>query len=60
MRQDDIAAYLNAASQFLDLPIHPEHYEDVLTAFAVICSHAKHVMEFTLPVEIEAAPRFTP
>jgi hypothetical protein len=52
--------YLAAASALIDLPIHPEHLDEVMAAFAVITSQARLVTEFLLPETIEAAPRFIP
>ncbi len=53
-------AYLDAASIMLGLPIRPEHRAEVLTAFAVLTAQAKLITQFSLPEDIEAAPRFTP
>jgi hypothetical protein len=53
-------AYLDAAAEFLDLPIRPEHRDEVMAAFAVITAQGRLVMEFELPETIEAAPRFVP
>ena len=53
-------AYLSAASALTDLPIRPEHLDEVMAAFAVITSQARLVTEFLLPETIEAAPRFIP
>jgi len=52
--------YLAAASTLIDLPIRPEHLDEVMAAFAVITSQARLVTEFSLPEIIEAAPRFIP
>ncbi|MDE8344716.1 MAG: DUF4089 domain-containing protein [Acidocella sp.] len=54
------AAYLQAASLMLGLPIRPEHQADVAAAFAVLGTQARLITEFSLPADIEAAPRFTP
>jgi hypothetical protein len=56
---DPIADYVNQAAGLLNLPIRPEHYEEVLLAFRALRAQAEIVSEFTLPAEIEAA-RFTP
>ncbi len=53
-------AYLNAAASLLGLPIHPEHREVVLAAFAVLVEQGRLVTEFPLPQETDAAPRFAP
>jgi hypothetical protein len=53
-------AYLKAAAALLDLPIRPEHVDEVMAAFAVITAQARLVTEFSLPETIEAAPRFIP
>lgn len=60
MTKPDQAAYLDAASTLLGLPIQPEHRDDILAAFAVLTAQAGLVTNFTLPEHIEAAPRFTP
>lgn len=52
--------YLRAASAFLGLPIRPEHETDVRAAFAVLAAQARLVTSFTLPEDIEPAPRFIP
>jgi hypothetical protein len=57
---DPIAEYLNQAAALLDLPILPEHYEEVLAAFRVLRAQGQLVTEFALPPHTEAAPRFTP
>jgi hypothetical protein len=56
----EIEAYLDAASVLLGLPIRPEHRDEALAAFRVLTEHGKLVTEFNLPEIIEAAPRFTP
>ncbi len=53
-------AYLHAASALIDLPIRPEHLDEVVAAFAVITAQARLMTEFLLPESIEAAPRFIP
>jgi hypothetical protein len=53
-------AYLKTASALLDLPIRPEHLDEVMAAFAVITAQAKLITEFEIPETIEAAPRFIP
>jgi hypothetical protein len=58
--EDPIAAYLNQAALLLDLPVHPEHYAEVLAAFLVLRAQAEVITEFKLPGDTEAAPRFTP
>lgn len=55
-----IAEYLDQAAALLDLPILPEHYEEVLAAFQVLRAQAQLITEFALPAPTEAAPRFTP
>jgi hypothetical protein len=57
---DPIAAYLNQAAILLDLPIRPEHHEEVLAAFRVLRAQAAVITEFVLPEDTEAAPRFIP
>jgi hypothetical protein len=57
---EEIEAYLEAASRFLDLPIRPEHRADALAAFAVLAAHGRLLKEFSLPEEVEAAPRYQP
>lgn len=57
---DPLAEYLNQASRLLDLPIRPEHYDEVLAAFRVLQAQARIVTEFRLPPHCEAAPRYTP
>jgi len=57
---DPLELYLNAASVFLDLPIRPEHRDEVLAAFTVITAQSRLVTEFELPESIDAAPRFVP
>jgi len=53
-------AYLKTASALLDLPIRPEHLDEVMAAFAVITSQARLITEFPLPETTEAAQRFIP
>jgi hypothetical protein len=60
MSQDDMTAYLDAASALLGLPILPEHRDEVLAAFAVLTQQARLLAAFALPEHIEAAPRFMP
>jgi hypothetical protein len=60
MSEDEMTAYLNAASAVLGLPIRAEHRREVFAAFAVLAEQARLVAEFALPEEIEAAPRFLP
>jgi hypothetical protein len=57
---EEIEAYLEVASRFLGLPIRPEHRADVSAAFAVLAAHGRLLMEFSLPDEVEAAPRYLP
>jgi hypothetical protein len=57
---DPIADYLKQAAILLNLPIRPEHYEEVLIAFRALRAQAEVVTDFTLPENIEAAPRFIP
>lgn len=52
--------YLDTVAIVLDLPIRPEHRDEVLAAFRVLSAQAKLVTEFELPETINAAPRFTP
>ena len=44
----------------LDLPIHREHRDAVMTAFLTLATQAGLVTEFALPEELEVAPRYTP
>ncbi len=60
MTEDVVEAYFEAASALLDLPILPEHRDEALAAFKVLRQHAAVVMEFALPKDVEAAPRFRP
>jgi hypothetical protein len=57
---EEIEAYLEAASRFLELPIRAEHQADALAAFAVLAAHGQLLKEFSLPEEVEAAPRYQP
>ena len=57
---DDISNYLDAASKLLDLPIRPEHRDEVMIAARALAAQAELVAGFELPEAIEAAPRFTP
>jgi hypothetical protein len=52
--------YLSAASTLLNLPIRPEHREEVAAAYAVLLAQARLVLEFPLPEDTEPAPRFIP
>jgi hypothetical protein len=52
--------FLSAASALLKLPIRPEHREEVAAAFAVLLAQGRLVLDFPLPEETEAAPRFIP
>ncbi len=54
------AEYVEQMSQVIDLSIDPEYYPGVVRNFMAICAIAKLVTEFSLPDEIEAAPRFEP
>jgi hypothetical protein len=60
MTETERSAYLDAAAALLGLPIRPEHRGEVEAAFAVLTAQAALLGAFALPVEIEAAPRFTP
>jgi hypothetical protein len=55
-----VNAYLDAASALLELPIRPEHRDEVEAAFAVLVAQGRLVTEFTLPDDVEVAPRFEP
>jgi hypothetical protein len=57
---DPVAEYLNKTAALLDLPIRPEHYDEVLAAFRVLRAQAELITEFELPPHCEAAPRYTP
>jgi Protein of unknown function (DUF4089) len=57
---DDISNYLDVASKLLDLPIRPEHREEVMTAALALAAQARLLAALALPESIEAAPRFTP
>jgi hypothetical protein len=52
--------YLDQASHLLNLPIRPEHRDEVLAAFQVLLAQAKLIIEFELPETFDPAPRFTP
>ncbi len=58
--KDPIAAYLDQAAALLGLPIRPEHHAEVLAAFRALRAQAEIIMEFKLPRDTEAAPRFIP
>lgn len=55
-----IGGYVDAAARLLGLPIAPDHRDAVIVAMEAIMAQAELVLEFPLPDEIEAAPRFTP
>ena len=57
---DDISNYLDVASKILDLPIRPEHREEVMTAAFALAAQARLLAAFELPEAVEAAPRYTP
>ena len=56
---DPISEYLTQAARMLNLPIRPEHYDEVLVAFRALRIQAELLTEFALPEGIEAA-RFVP
>ncbi len=60
MPNTDETAYIDAAAALLGLPIRQEDRAEVIAAFAALRAQARLVTAFTLPAEIEAAPRFTP
>lgn len=57
---EDLGAYVDSASKLIGLRIAPEHRPGVIQAMAVITGAAALVMEFPLPVDVEAAPVFEP
>jgi len=60
MSNDDSSSYFDAAAQLAGLKPRPEHREEALAAFVVLMDQARLVMDFSLPAETEAAPRFSP
>ena len=60
MTPDEIAAWVDAASGALSLPIAPAHRPGVLRYFALAAGHAALLEEFPLGLEDEPAPVFTP
>jgi hypothetical protein len=58
MVADLVESYVDATAALLHLPIRPEHRAEVLAAFAVLAEQGRLVTEFSLPDDIEAAPRF--
>lgn len=60
MNDDDISAYVDAASALLDLPIPEAIRAETLNAFKVMQTLSMGFLDFPLPEETEAAPRFTP
>jgi hypothetical protein len=55
-----VEKYIRAASALLDLPIRAEDWQGVLAAAVDLESRAKLLMEFALPIDIAAEPRFVP
>jgi hypothetical protein len=60
MAPEAIDIYLEAASLLLDLPIQSEHYAETREAFIVLRAQAAMIAEFSLPEDVEAAPRYIP
>jgi hypothetical protein len=60
MAAEEIDTYLEAASLLLGFPIHPEHYAEIRVAFIVLRAQAAMIAEFSLPEDVEVAPRYSP
>lgn len=54
------AEFVDRMAEVVGLPLQPEHRPGVITNFERIQAIAQQVMEFPLPEEVEAAPRFEP
>lgn len=52
--------YVPQTAQLLNLPIPPEQLASVVENFERIQAIAQPVLEFPLPDDLEAAPRFEP
>ncbi|MEL6937314.1 MAG: DUF4089 domain-containing protein [Cyanobacteria bacterium J06607_17] len=60
LQPDQIEAYVRHTTQLLELPIPPEQMADVVENFERVHTIAQQILEFTLPDDLEAAPRFEP
>ena len=56
----DIAAYVEAASEAVGMPLDTEARARVVAQFEVTAAMAAQIMDFPLPPEAEAAPVFKP
>lgn len=60
MSPEQVAAYVDAAAQVLDLPLRPAHRPGVLRYFALAAEMADLINQFDLTVQDEPAPAFVP
>ncbi|ESA35595.1 hypothetical protein N836_11390 [Leptolyngbya sp. Heron Island J] len=56
----DISAYVQHTALLLGLSIPPEQMASVVENFKQVQAIAQPVLEFPLPDDLEAAPRFEP
>ncbi|MEO0539664.1 MAG: DUF4089 domain-containing protein [Cyanobacteria bacterium P01_A01_bin.105] len=56
----DTATYVTQTLQLLGLTVPPEQMGDVIKNFEQVQAIAQPVLDFSLPDELEAAPRFEP
>jgi hypothetical protein len=56
--RDELAAFVDAAAEVLDIPIDPTWKPAVRENLSVIFAHARRFADFPLPDEAEPAPVF--
>ncbi|MEO1510306.1 MAG: DUF4089 domain-containing protein [Cyanobacteria bacterium J06633_23] len=56
----DATAYVQQSAQLLNLSIPPDHMDSMVENFERIQAIAQPVLDFPLPDNLEAAPRFEP
>ncbi|MGB3509362.1 MAG: DUF4089 domain-containing protein [Microcoleaceae cyanobacterium] len=56
----NIEKYVEFTAELINLPLQPEHFPGVVENLERIAAIAKLVIDFPLPPEIEAAPKFDP
>ncbi len=57
---EDLTAYIEQMSHLIDLPIHPDYQPGVVENFYQLQMIAQVFLGFSIPEDIEAAPRFQP